>query len=145
MSLVAAGVRCDTHDSVGTPRRLSGCFATLRDVAATRDACVQAAALRTVVNAAGFVVNNLATVPIAGQKPGTSGLRKQTKVFMGGLYLHNFVQSTFDSLPAAELRGSTLVVSGDGRYGRRVLRSAAAACCRRTLARVSMWRVTACY
>ncbi len=39
----------------------------------------------------------------------------QTRVFMEGHYLHNFVQSTFDSLPAAELKGSTLVVSGDGR------------------------------
>ena len=56
------------------------------------------------------------TTPIAGQKPGTSGLRKKTKVFMAGHYLHNFVQSVFNSLPAAELKGCTLVVSGDGRY-----------------------------
>jgi len=56
------------------------------------------------------------TSPIAGQKPGTSGLRKKTKVFMAGYYLHNFVQSVFNSLPAAELKGCTLVVSGDGRY-----------------------------
>ena len=56
------------------------------------------------------------TSPIAGQKPGTSGLRKKTAVFTAGLYLHNFVQSIFDALPAGELRGSTLVVSGDGRY-----------------------------
>ncbi len=56
------------------------------------------------------------TAPIAGQKPGTSGLRKKTRVFMAGHYLHNFVQSVFSSLPAAELKGCTLVVSGDGRY-----------------------------
>lgn len=57
----------------------------------------------------------LKTAPIDGQKPGTSGLRKKTKVFMNGLYLHNFVQSIFDVLPKNELKGSTLVVSGDGR------------------------------
>jgi phosphoglucomutase len=31
-------------------------------------------------------------------------------------YLGNFVQCIFDSLPASELTGSTLVLSGDGRY-----------------------------
>lgn len=61
-------------------------------------------------------MEELATSPIAGQKPGTSGLRKKTKEFMGGLYLHNFVQSTFDALDASKTRGSTLVVSGDGRF-----------------------------
>jgi phosphoglucomutase len=30
--------------------------------------------------------------------------------------LHNFVQSIFDVLPAAEVAGATLVVSGDGRF-----------------------------
>ncbi len=61
-------------------------------------------------------ITTLPTVPIAGQKPGTSGLRKKTKVFTQGLYLHNFVQSIFDVLPADELLGSTIVVAGDGRY-----------------------------
>lgn len=60
--------------------------------------------------------STLSTAPIAGQKPGTSGLRKKTKVFTNGLYLHNFVQSIFDVLPDAELSGSTIVVAGDGRY-----------------------------
>jgi phosphoglucomutase len=61
-------------------------------------------------------VEELPTAPIAGQKPGTSGLRKKTKEFMHGLYLHNFVQATFDALPPATVQGATMVVSGDGRY-----------------------------
>ncbi|MEM9900613.1 MAG: alpha-D-glucose phosphate-specific phosphoglucomutase [Pseudomonadota bacterium] len=54
------------------------------------------------------------TTPIAGQKPGTSGLRKKTKVFMGPHYLENFVQAIFDGIGGAE--GKTLVLGGDGRY-----------------------------
>lgn len=53
------------------------------------------------------------TAPIAGQKPGTSGLRKKTSVFMGPHYLENFVQAIFDVVGAA---GKTFVVGGDGRY-----------------------------
>lgn len=53
------------------------------------------------------------TAPIAGQKPGTSGLRKKTTVFMGPHYLENFVQSIFDVVGAA---GKTFVLGGDGRY-----------------------------
>ncbi len=58
----------------------------------------------------------LTTSPIEGQKPGTSGLRKKTKVFMNGYNLHNIVQSIFDVLPLKEVQGCTMVVSGDGRY-----------------------------
>ena len=65
---------------------------------------------------ASAAVTVVPTEPIEGQKPGTSGLRKKTKVFQGEKYLENFVQSLFDSLPAGELAGTTLVVSGDGRY-----------------------------
>lgn len=53
------------------------------------------------------------THPIAGQKPGTSGLRKKTRVFMGPQYLENFVQSIFDVVGAS---GKTFVLGGDGRY-----------------------------
>jgi len=56
------------------------------------------------------------TKPFAGQKPGTSGLRKTVKEVKQEHYLANFVQCIFDSLPANELTGSTLVLSGDGRY-----------------------------
>lgn len=62
--------------------------------------------------------STMKTVPIAGQKPGTSGLRKKTKVFMEGLYLHNFVQSVFNSLLAVktDLASGSLLIGGDGRY-----------------------------
>mmetsp|Transcript_21947 Transcript_21947/g.51323 ORF Transcript_21947/g.51323 Transcript_21947/m.51323 type:complete len:591 (+) Transcript_21947:82-1854(+) len=60
----------------------------------------------------------VATKPIEGQKPGTSGLRKKTKTFMEGNYLHNFVQSVFNTLleEKVPVAGGTLVVSGDGRF-----------------------------
>merc|ERR1719440_814274 len=63
-------------------------------------------------------VKTKTTKPIAGQKPGTSGLRKKTKVFMEENYLANFVQSVFDALAdtGTAVQGGTLVVSGDGRY-----------------------------
>ncbi|MDB5660340.1 MAG: alpha-D-glucose phosphate-specific phosphoglucomutase [Cypionkella sp.] len=55
----------------------------------------------------------ISTQPIAGQKPGTSGLRKKTPIFMGEHYLENFVQAIFDVVGAA---GKTFVLGGDGRY-----------------------------
>ncbi len=55
----------------------------------------------------------IATTPFAGQKPGTSGLRKKTREFMQPRYLENFIQSTLDSV---DLEDRTLVVGGDGRY-----------------------------
>ncbi|MFK7761784.1 MAG: alpha-D-glucose phosphate-specific phosphoglucomutase [Roseobacter sp.] len=52
--------------------------------------------------------------PFEGQKPGTSGLRKKTRVFMEPGYLECFVQSTFNAIGGAG--GKTFVVGGDGRF-----------------------------
>jgi phosphoglucomutase len=54
------------------------------------------------------------TKPIDGQKPGTSGLRKKTRVFAQPGYLENFVQSIFDAIGGGQ--GKTFVLGGDGRY-----------------------------
>lgn len=54
------------------------------------------------------------TAPIEGQKPGTSGLRKKTRVFMGPHYLENYVQAIFDGIGG--VAGKVLVLGGDGRY-----------------------------
>ncbi|MFN4101275.1 MAG: alpha-D-glucose phosphate-specific phosphoglucomutase [Pararhodobacter sp.] len=59
-------------------------------------------------------IERIPTVPIAGQKPGTSGLRKKTRVFMEPGYLENFVQAIWDGIGG--IKGKTLVVGGDGRY-----------------------------
>ncbi|GMI15440.1 hypothetical protein TrLO_g6587 [Triparma laevis f. longispina] len=58
------------------------------------------------------------TSPKEGQKPGTSGLRKKTKVFTQENYLENFVQSTFNAIVAAgtDITTGTLLIGGDGRY-----------------------------
>jgi len=58
------------------------------------------------------------TSPIAGQKPGTSGLRKKTKEFMSENYLENFVQASFDAIKSSgtNLSEGSLLIGGDGRY-----------------------------
>ncbi len=72
------------------------------------------------------MIQTVNTAPIAGMKPGTSGLRKKVTEFAAGHYLSNFVQSVFDavrpssgsagSAGSAGFGGLTLVVGGDGRY-----------------------------
>ncbi|SEH07024.1 alpha-D-glucose phosphate-specific phosphoglucomutase [Candidatus Venteria ishoeyi] len=57
------------------------------------------------------------TQPFNGQKPGTSGLRKQVSIFQQVHYLENFVQSIFNALE--DFQGKTLVLGGDGRYHNR--------------------------
>lgn len=56
----------------------------------------------------------VATNPFQGQRPGTSGLRKKTRVFMQSGYLENFTQSIFDAIGG--IKGRTLVLGGDGRF-----------------------------
>lgn len=58
----------------------------------------------------------VATAPFEGQKPGTSGLRKKVKVFKEKNYTENFVQCILDSVGESVIKGSLLVVGGDGRY-----------------------------
>lgn len=62
------------------------------------------------------VVTNttIKTSPFDGQKAGTNGIRKKTKVFMQTHYLENYVQSIFDALGG--MQGKTLVLGGDGRF-----------------------------
>ena len=59
-------------------------------------------------------IKTVSTEPFEGQKPGTSGLRKKTRIFMQENYLENFVQATINAIGGAE--GKTFVVGGDGRY-----------------------------
>ena len=61
-----------------------------------------------------MTILTIPTKPIEGQKPGTSGLRKKTHVFMGPHYLENFVQAIWQGIGGAE--GKTFVLGGDGRY-----------------------------
>ncbi len=61
-----------------------------------------------------MTMTKVSTSPIEGQKPGTSGLRKKTRVFMAPHFLENYVQSIFDGIGGVD--GKTLVVGGDGRY-----------------------------
>ncbi|OUD10563.1 alpha-D-glucose phosphate-specific phosphoglucomutase [Marivivens niveibacter] len=61
-----------------------------------------------------MTVLTISTQPIEGQKPGTSGLRKKTRVFMEPGFLENYVQSIFDGIGG--VKGKTLIVGGDGRY-----------------------------
>ena len=56
----------------------------------------------------------ISTQPIEGQKPGTSGLRKKTRIFMQPHFLENYVQSIFNGIGGVGKK--TLVVGGDGRY-----------------------------
>ncbi|WP_128254172.1 alpha-D-glucose phosphate-specific phosphoglucomutase [Falsirhodobacter deserti] len=59
-------------------------------------------------------MTTIPTVAFDDQKPGTSGLRKKTRVFMQPHYLENFVQAIFTAIGGA--RGKTFVLGGDGRY-----------------------------
>jgi phosphoglucomutase len=81
-------------------------------------------------------VQTVPTRPIEGQKPGTSGLRKKTPVFMQQDYLENFVQAIWNGTGGAQ--GKTYVLGGDGRYfndraAQVILRMAAASGARKVI------------
>ena len=61
-----------------------------------------------------MTVETIQTAPIEGQMPGTSGLRKKTRIFMQPAYLENFIQSIFNA--TGGVGGKTFVVGGDGRF-----------------------------
>ena len=61
-----------------------------------------------------MTIQTVATTPFAGQRPGTSGLRKKVTEFQQPGYLENFVEAIF--LTLGDCTGCTLVVGGDGRY-----------------------------
>ena len=68
-----------------------------------------------------MAIQTIPTQPFAGQRPGTSGLRKKVTVFTQPHYLENFVQALLDVLNAGGadsqvLHGQTLVLGGDGRF-----------------------------
>jgi phosphoglucomutase len=76
-----------------------------------------------------MAIQEIRTTPFAGQKPGTSGLRKKVTEFRQPGYLENFVQALFNTL--GDCAGQTIVVGGDGRFFNRqaiqvILRMAAA-------------------
>ena len=63
-----------------------------------------------------ITVQKIPTTPFEGQKLGTSGLRKAVRVFEQPNYTENFVDATLTAGLGDRLKGSTLVVGGDGRY-----------------------------
>ncbi|MDB5791202.1 MAG: phosphoglucomutase, partial [Massilia sp.] len=61
-----------------------------------------------------MTIQTVATTPFAGQRPGTSGLRKKVTEFQQPGYLENFVEAIFQTL--GNVSGRTLVLGGDGRF-----------------------------
>jgi phosphoglucomutase len=73
--------------------------------------------------AATATLTEVPTAPIAGMKPGTSGLRKKVEIWQGvdaanKYYVENFIQSLLET--AQDSNGGemlkTMIVAGDGRY-----------------------------
>ncbi|CAK5089066.1 unnamed protein product [Meloidogyne enterolobii] len=63
-----------------------------------------------------FAIISVESKPFAGQKPGTSGLRKKVPEFQQQHYTENFIQCVLDGGLGANKRGAILVVGGDGRF-----------------------------
>lgn len=63
-----------------------------------------------------FEIQTIPTKPYQDQKPGTSGLRKKTAIFMNEPnYTENFIQAIMDAIPEGA-QDAVLVVGGDGRF-----------------------------
>ncbi len=69
------------------------------------------------------MIRSIPSTPYAGQKPGTSGLRKKVREFAQANYAENFIQAVIDVVAPAP--GATLVIGGDGRYHNRTVIQAA--------------------
>ncbi|MCW1381389.1 alpha-D-glucose phosphate-specific phosphoglucomutase [Novosphingobium sp. KCTC 2891] len=65
------------------------------------------------------MITTVPSAPYAGQKPGTSGLRKKVRVFAQPNYAENFIQAVFDVVQPQP--GASLVIGGDGRYHNRTV------------------------
>ena len=65
------------------------------------------------------MIREVQSTPYEGQKPGTSGLRKKTRVFQQPNYAENFLQAIFDVSPPEP--GAIIVIGGDGRFHNRTV------------------------
>ena len=61
-------------------------------------------------------INVVETTPFTDQKPGTSGLRKKTKVFLTKKNTSKTLYNLSSTRYHSEIQGSAIVVSGDGRF-----------------------------
>ncbi len=67
-------------------------------------------------------IREIATQAFDDQRPGTSGLRKKTRIFLQPHYVENFVQSIFDFVRdkgRVDFSGEMLAIGGDGRFHNR--------------------------
>jgi len=65
------------------------------------------------------MIREVQSTPFEGQRPGTSGLRKKTRVFQQPNYAENFLQAIFDVSPPGP--GAIIVLGGDGRFHNRAV------------------------
>ena len=65
------------------------------------------------------MIKSFSSQPFAGQKPGTSGLRKKVREFAQPGYSENFIQAIFDTVERPD--ASTIVIGGDGRFHNRTV------------------------
>lgn len=54
------------------------------------------------------------TSPIAGQKSGTSGLRRKTRDWMASQFLENYTQCIINAIQGAD--DKRFIIGGDGRF-----------------------------